>query len=70
MVHSIAKLYLFFTVPMHFYCETLFITQLKLSLDSLLLPNQNNGVLEYSLFIWTLPGFAVKSLIFHYFSNS
>ena len=52
MVLSIVKLYLFFTVPMHLFSEILFITQLKLSLDGLLLLNQNNCVLEYSLFIY------------------
>ena len=52
MVLGIVKLYLFFTVPMYFLCEILFITQLKLSLDGQLLSNQNNGVLEYSLFIY------------------
>ena len=52
MVLSIVKLYLFFTVPMHFFGEILFITQLKLRLDGLLKSNQNNYVLEYSLFIY------------------
>ena len=40
----------FFTVPMYFLGNILFITQLKLSLDRLLLSNENNGVLGYSLF--------------------
>ena len=39
----------FFTVPMYFLGNILFITQLKLSLDRLLLSNENNGVLGYSL---------------------
>ena len=42
----------FFTVPMYFLGNILFITQLKLSLDSQLLSNQNNGFLEYSLFAY------------------
>ena len=45
-------LHLLFTVPTCFLGNILFITQLKLSLDSLLLPNQKNGVLEYSLFAY------------------
>ena len=45
MVLSIVNLYLFFYSFYAFY-----ITQLKLSLDSLLLSNQKNGVLGYSLF--------------------
>ena len=50
MVLSIVNLYLFFTVSMHFLGNIFYITQLKLSLDSLPLSNQKNGVLGYSLF--------------------
>ena len=42
----------FFTVPMYFLGNILLITQLKLSLDRLLLSNENNGVLGYSLFAY------------------
>ena len=61
---------MFFTVPMCFLSKILFITQLKLSLDSLLLPNQKNGVLGYSLFACGPYQGLLKSLIFHYFTNS
>ena len=37
---------------MHFRGEILFITQLKFSWDGLHLSDQNNGVLEYSLFLY------------------
>ena len=51
-VLSIVKLYLFFTVAIYFLGNTLFLTQLKLSLDSVLLSNQKNGVLGYSSFAY------------------
>ena len=52
MVLVLYLLYLTFTVPKYFLGNILFITQLKLSLDSLLLSNQKNGVLGYSLFAY------------------
>ena len=57
MVLSIVKSYLFFTVTMYFLGNIFYITQLKLPLDSLLLSNQKNGVLEYSSFAY---GFVLK----------
>ena len=52
MVLSIVLVVFIFTIPMYFLGNILFITQLKLSLDSLLLSNQKNGVLGYSLFAY------------------
>ena len=58
----------FFTVPMYFLGNILFITQLKLSLDIVYFCKSKEWCFRiFFICIWTLPGFVLKSLIFHYF---
>ena len=71
--HSVLWSCMFFTIPMYFLGNILFITQLKLSLDSLLLSNQKNGALGYSSFEYGPYQYFIKityfSLFFKFLSD-